>query len=254
MTKATLAARDRRGRSLNRRFVALVAAATAVPSAMGQGATALAADGNAERAARSHFHQGELHYQAGHYPEALEAYQAGYEVQPLPGFLVNIAQCQRRMGDLERARATYGKFMLVAPDSPLVPEVRGLIEELDRLIEETNTARALPSASGQVATSAPRGLAAVERVTATASSISPPSAVEPGAPSGVTPAGVDLAAGPTTSTPDLAGETSSGRRYHRWWLWGSAAVVAAGLATLAVVISSPGAHTVYDGSLGSLRR
>ena len=30
------------------------------------------------------------------------------------------AQCQRRLGDLKTARATYREFVLVAPDSRLV--------------------------------------------------------------------------------------------------------------------------------------
>ena len=53
---------------------------------------------------------------------------------PLPGFLVNIAQCQRRLGDLKTARATYREFVLVAPDSRLVPEVETLVKQLDTLI------------------------------------------------------------------------------------------------------------------------
>ena len=63
-------------------------------------------------------------------------YQAGYAAVPLPGFLVNIAQCQRRLGDLKTARATYREFVLVAPDSRLVPEVETLIKQLDTLIAD----------------------------------------------------------------------------------------------------------------------
>jgi tetratricopeptide (TPR) repeat protein len=217
---------------------------------MGRGLEAQAADSEADRAARVHYREGETHYQAGRYADALVAYQAGYDVQPLPGFLVNIAQCQRRIGDLERARATYGKFVLVAPDSPLVPEVRGLIEELDRLIAETERARRLPSASGADATMSPSG---VERASAPGRAIRPPRAVDPGASSGPIAAGADLSATATTraGAPEGATPTAS---HHRWWLWGSAAAVAVGLTTLAVVISAPGAHTISDGSLGSLRR
>ena len=84
---------------------------------------ALAAPNAAEREARRHFAEAELSYRAGHYADALAKYQAGYAATPLPGFLVNIAQCQRRLGDLKAARATYREFVLVAPDSRLVPEV-----------------------------------------------------------------------------------------------------------------------------------
>src|SRR4030095_11220519 len=76
-----------------------------------------AAPSEAERSARSHFQAGGGHLEAGGLDEALKEYQAGYDAKPLPGFLVNIAQCQRRLGDLKTARATYQKFVLVAPDS-----------------------------------------------------------------------------------------------------------------------------------------
>src|SRR5262245_62726990 len=95
-----------------------------------------AAASEAERTARSHFQAGEAHFKAGAFDEALKEYQAGYDAKPLPGFLVNIAQCQRRLGDLKTARATYQKFVLVAPDSPLVPQVRSMIAEIDALLEK----------------------------------------------------------------------------------------------------------------------
>ena len=97
---------------------------------------ALAAPNAAEREARRRFDEGEVSYRAGHYAEALAKYQAGYAAVPLPGFLVNIAQCQRRLGDLKTARATYREFVLVAPDSRLVPEVETLIKQLDDLIAD----------------------------------------------------------------------------------------------------------------------
>ena len=100
---------------------------------------ALAAPSAAEREARRHFADAELSYRAGHYAEALAKYQAGYAATPLPGFLVNIAQCQRRLGDSKAARATYREFVLVAPDSRLVPEVQTLIKELDTLIADSSS-------------------------------------------------------------------------------------------------------------------
>ena len=91
----------------------------------------------AEREARAHFQAGEARFKAGAFDEALAAYQAGYDVLPLPGFLINVAQCQRRLGDLKTARATYQKFVLVAPDSPLVPQVRSMVAEIDGLLADS---------------------------------------------------------------------------------------------------------------------
>ena len=93
-----------------------------------------AATPEAERTARAHFQAGEAKFKAGAFDEALAEYQAGYDVLPLPGFLINVAQCQRRLGDLKTARATYQKFVLVAPDSPLLPQVRSMIAEIDGLL------------------------------------------------------------------------------------------------------------------------
>ena len=38
--------------------------------------------------------------------------------------------------ELPKARATYQKFVMVAPDSPHVPEIRALVGELDKLIAD----------------------------------------------------------------------------------------------------------------------
>src|SRR6185369_2081318 len=127
MTTPTIAPRARKGSSARVAAAVLVLAA-AFP------ARVAAAPSEAERTARSHFQAGEAHFKAGAFDEALKEYQAGYDAKPLPGFLVNIAQCQRRLGDLKTARATYQKFVLVAPDSPLVPQVRSMIAEIDNLL------------------------------------------------------------------------------------------------------------------------
>ena len=111
--------------------------------------TALAEPAEAERIARRAFQEGEAHFKAGRFVPALERYQAGYDELPLPGFLINIAQCQRRLGELATARATYQKFVMVAPDSPHVSEVRALIAELDKLLADLDGAAAKEGATQQ---------------------------------------------------------------------------------------------------------
>ena len=236
-------------------------------SLIGHATDARAADTDAEadRAARAHFHQAEADYAAGSYAEALSEYQAGYDVQPLPGFLVNIAQCQRRLGDLERARATYGKFVLVAPDSPLLPEVRGLIEELDRLIAETERARTLPSAvqgpaanptTGHLQRGGNDGPGGQVSAAAGGRASLVPRAIEPPPPAGTgVAAGVDLTEAPMEPSEQVPNDRATSSSHHRWWLWGSMVAVAVGAATTAALLSTQGAaNTIHDGSLGSLRR
>ncbi|MEP6652532.1 MAG: tetratricopeptide repeat protein [Myxococcales bacterium] len=220
------------------------------------------ADSASQRTARQHFHQGEAYYTAGKYPEALAEYQAGYDVAPLPGFLVNIAQCQRRMGDLHRARASYGKFVLVAPDSPLAPEVRGLIEELDRLIAETATAARTPSGGDGAAPPRPAAISGRRlAMSFDGNGVLPFSSADDPAERGATTTapGADLREAALVTAPgdgvvnESEGTTAGGSSHH-WWLWSSLVAVAAGAVTLAVILSAPEANTVHEGSLGTLRR
>lgn len=200
-------------------------------------AVAAEAVAGAEHTARIHFRQGETEYSAGKYREALAAYQAGYDEMPLPGFLVNIAQCQRRLGDLARARVTYHRFVMVAPDSPLVPEVRKLIDELDRLMAEaevTQPTSAAPAAGGGLA---PAGPAPPSKPPVSLSATTAPDRAS---------AGADLNARgePLRASPP-------GRR---WWLWGAVAAVVVASAFVVVALSTPEATTIHGGSLGTLRR
>jgi tetratricopeptide (TPR) repeat protein len=199
---------------------------------------ALAAPNAAEREARRHFDEGELSYRAGHYAEALAKYQAGYAAVPLPGFLVNIAQCQRRLGDLKTARATYREFVLVAPDSRLVPEVQTLIKELDTLIADL-----APGGSGATAGEVEGDGADVHATDPSA----PPLALAPVAPTEVQA----LVAAPVAVTT----ETPRPRSYARWWLWGGIAVAAvAGGVVTGLALSSTGTTTIRAGTLGTLSR
>ena len=184
-----------------------------------------AAPSEAEVQSRQAFQTAEEHFKAGRFSDALTKYQAGYDLVPLPGFLINIAQCYRRLGDLTRARASYRKFILVAPDSPLVPQVKTLIEELDQLAIDLDGAP-------KPAEAAPPALQARDSETTA------------GAPG---PALVAVPAAPAASS------TSSSK--HRWWLWGTVgAAVAIAATTTFFVLRTPDANTVHDGTLGTLRR
>jgi len=205
-----------------KRAAAIGAAVLAVLVACG---AAQAGTTEAEKEARGHFQSGEAHFKAGEFDDALAEYQKGYDAKPLPGFLVNIAQCQRRLGDLKKARATYQKFVLVAPDSPLVPQVRSMIAEIDGLLEkeqEKAAPESAPDAKPEVAVPAP----------------SP-------APAAAAPVLVAAAPAPEAAPPPV---------HHRWWLWGAIGAVVVGGAVTAIALSTGGTSTIHDGSLATLRR
>jgi hypothetical protein len=183
----------------------------------------------AEKQARRSFERAETHFKAGLYGEALTEYQDGYERLPLPGFLINIAQCQRRLGDLVSAQATYRKFILIAPDSPYVPEVKALVAEIDKLIaseQSTSPARA----AGKEGLSPPPVAAAVPQPE----------------PSGAQSAA--LVTAPVHNPPPP-------RTGTRWWLWGTVGgAVAVGVVTAVLLSRSPDNTVIHDGSIGTLRR
>jgi tetratricopeptide (TPR) repeat protein len=191
-----------------------------------------AAAPEAEQRARHSFERAEASFKAGLFAEALAGYQEGYDHLPLPGFLINMAQCHRRLGNLEQARATYRKFIMVAPDSPYVPEVKSLVAELDSLVsgEAADAAQANQAAAGD-------GRRALGPAPVVAAVLAAEPATTPNAL--VTPA--DLAEPPRART--------------RWWLWGTVGVaVAAGAAATFYLLTPPGTTTVHEGSLGTLRR
>jgi len=197
---------------------------------------AAAATSEAEREARTHFQAGEARFKAGAFDEALAEYQKGYEAKPLPGFLVNIAQCQRRLGDLKAARVTYREFILVAPDSRLVPEVQSLIRQLDAVIADL-------AAGGDGAAAAQLGAGGdVHATELTAPPLPSPSAPEPAAPVLV------AAPGPSPAPPAVPSRA-------RWWIWGgvAAATIAGGIVA-GLALSSPENTTIHAGTLGTLRR
>jgi hypothetical protein len=192
----------------------------------------------AEREARRDFEEAEISYRGGRYAEAVVKYQSGYAAMPLPGFLVNIAQCQRRLGDLKTARATYREFVLVAPDSRLVPEVEKLIHQLDGLITDL--------ASGG------DGAAAAQIGTGADVHASDPSAPPPLALAAPGPSSNEAA---LVASPAPVSEAATPRSHARWWLWGglSAAAVAAGVIA-GLALASSGTTTVHSGTLGTFSR
>jgi tetratricopeptide (TPR) repeat protein len=186
----------------------------------------------AEQQARHSFELAEADFRAGRFAAALAEYQAGYDTVALPGFLINIAQCQRHLGNLKEARIAYRKFLMVAPDSHFVPEVRKLLVELDDLLSDSEKTH--PSS---VAKPSPAQAARLDSATS-ASRERPP--LEKQVPS--------LVSVPTL--PATGVETGT-----RWWLWGSIGAALVVATTVAMFARrDPGTSTVQAGSLGTLRR
>src|SRR5215510_5572415 len=111
---------------LSRLFLLLVVCFTfAVPSRTAR------ADDPAERAARRHYERGEKLFALGKFDDALEEYQTAFDTKPLPGFLYNIGQCYRNLGDYEQAIFSFKKYLKLEPEASNKDAVEKLIEDLE---------------------------------------------------------------------------------------------------------------------------
>ena len=89
------------------------------------------ADDPGTRAARRYFERGEKLFALGRFDEALEQYQEAFDAKPLPGFLYNIGQCYRNLGDYDQAIFSFKKYLDLEPDAPNKDAVEELIEQLE---------------------------------------------------------------------------------------------------------------------------
>jgi tetratricopeptide (TPR) repeat protein len=71
----------------------------------------------------------------------VEQYQKAFDAQPLPGFLFNIAQCQRNLGDYDAAIFSFKRYLKLDPETEKREQVEELIEELEAKKAEGDTER-----------------------------------------------------------------------------------------------------------------
>ncbi|HVV81872.1 MAG TPA: tetratricopeptide repeat protein [Kofleriaceae bacterium] len=111
------------------------------------GARPARADDPDTRAAKKHFQRGEKLFNLGRFEEALAEYEAAYDRKPLPGFLYNIAQCHRNLGDYKQAIFGYRNYLRQVPDASNRDAVLALIDELEQKQHDLDAAAARDRAS-----------------------------------------------------------------------------------------------------------
>jgi tetratricopeptide (TPR) repeat protein len=89
------------------------------------------ADDAVTRTAKRHFTTGEKLFALGRFDEALEEYQMAFDAKPIAGFLFNIGQCYRNLGNLDQAIFSFRKYLTLQPDAPNTESVQQLIAELE---------------------------------------------------------------------------------------------------------------------------
>lgn len=103
-------------------FVA-VATLAAAPLRAEEGVTGT----EAEAEAMALYAQGEEHYNAGRYDEALGAFKQAYQRLPTALLLVNIGQCFRQLGDHANAVRAFERYLVDEPEADNRAEVEELI-------------------------------------------------------------------------------------------------------------------------------
>src|SRR4051794_13712435 len=95
------------------------------------------AAGDDEERARGHYEIGLGLYRLGDYQGALKEFGAGYELARKPGFLLNLGQTYRKLGELREARDMYRQFLAeVHLDDPARPQAQKVLAELEDAIRK----------------------------------------------------------------------------------------------------------------------
>ena len=233
-------------------FLFTLLTTTSLAVALGAGTARAAGD---EKQARELYERAEKSFDVGKFAEALTDYQAAYEAKPLPGFLFNIAQCYRNMGNYERARFFFRRYLTLQPHAPNHRRVEELIAEMTNKIDAQAAAGgAAPSTTAPPpAEQKPVEQKAAEakpeetkpetksaESAATATHIEPTNAAVPAAPApGESSAPLVTASGSTSEeSPPV---------YTRWWFWTGVGAVVVGGAVAAFFLTRP--KTEIPGSL-----
>ncbi len=86
--------------------------------------------------ARALFDRAEVKFNLGHFEAAAADYQAAYELDHRPALLFDIGQCYRNLGNYERARFYYRRFLALDPKTPNRRDTETLIDLMSKRLDE----------------------------------------------------------------------------------------------------------------------
>lgn len=90
--------------------------------------------------ARVDLEAGDAYFAAGHYQEAIEAYERGYAKSRKAGFLYNIAQAHRLAGECAAAVERYQAYLAADPDTVRRAQIEQHMSSLASCAEEERAA------------------------------------------------------------------------------------------------------------------
>jgi tetratricopeptide (TPR) repeat protein len=204
---------------------------------------------NAEAQARARFSEGNLAYDVGDFDKALKSFSEAYRLKPLPGFLFNMAQCHRQLGQFSRAAFFYRRYLSLMPDAPQAPVVRELVQEMEARAREQEARRLERERAEQDKQ--------VQRARAEAAKAEAEAAARRRAELEAEQRAMEVRAAQALTLPapqPLSGESVSKPWTRRWWVWAGAGAAAA-LVTTGVIMatSGPDARPTSLGTVGRLR-
>lgn len=161
--------------------------------------------------AKAKFDAAEAAYDVGDFDKARRLYVEAYELKPLPGFLFNIGQCHKKLGEWNRAAFYYRRYLARLPEGSDDSRLQALIAEMD----------AKADAPAPEATAVgPTALAHADRPRAAAPRL--------------VPAAASATSAALTPPPLVVRDNEP--LYRQWWVWTTAgAVTVAAVATIVAV-------------------
>lgn len=189
----------------------------------------------AKAQARVKFSEGNAAYEQGKFREALKFFEAAYELAPLPGFLFNVAQCHRQLGDFSQAASAYRRYLSLSEKEPAnAAMVKDLIAEMDSKARQQTASRTAvgKSVASAKATPKDRPEAASAKSAELRDGVKPATAKRPldirtSRSMAIEQNTLPPAAVPGAPTPEVQQPVT-----RKWWLWagvGAAALVAGGV-------------------------
>ncbi|HWK89661.1 MAG TPA: hypothetical protein VNP72_06680 [Longimicrobium sp.] len=173
-------------------------------------ARAASGEARAQAEARAKFSEGNAAYEQARFQKALDAYVEAYRLLPLPGFLFNIAQCYRQLGQPEPAATFYRRYLAQSKQPPSnAPLVHELIAEMDAAANKPEQkAPALRKQAAEVAERRARQDSERSRT---------------------------VASKPASARGEVQGESLA----KKWWVWAGAGAVALAAGGIVYAATAP---------------
>jgi len=199
-------------------------------------------------AAKASYASGERHYDLAEYEPALADFKEAYRNKPDPAFLYNIAQCHRKLGHIDEAIHFYQTYLRRAQDAKNRQDVERRIAELEALRSPANP-YLVPGtshpATAAVPTTAPSALTPATPASTTPVMPTVQPTTEQSSPKTSPPAAFDF------NSREEATRKSDSRFYQTWWFWTTVGVLAAGAATVAIIMAERDPTKIPTSTLGS---